>query len=335
MTTVRQTSSKRRDNERRNIIIKFVIMMVLGVVLFILATIAWFSTNTDTDSRGMGIATKADGFELSVSNSGSMAFPSLYPLLDSSIRGSDVTSTDGTHQIIRWRMADGDDELMPGSQGELQFTVTPADANLDYSISVTAYDAITHTESETVGEDLVETEVIDALTVICSDEGYTGNALAASTYLNNHILFFTGRHGTSIENYEYYGFISTKEQFELTLANGVGTIYWIWPNTFGQIALESSDTDYISGTPVLYSGASSYQDDRDKLTDYLTTNASDIFSGNESSYSSLITALYTARENSQDYRTEFNKLSEGYNTADQTIGKNVDYVLVHMIASQK
>ena len=326
MAILAKGHDKSHDDKRRDTVIKTVILLILAFIIFVLATIAWFTMNKSTTSAGMSVKAGNTGFELHVAD-GDIGYRDLYELIGLTPNDNTDTDSSAAGQMISWRMADGDSELKPGSEGVLEFTVTPAGTTLKYSLDLLAYTATTHVETE----DEVETEVIDALTEIPNDDSSAGEA-AAVDYINKHIMYFTHRTGTAQTGYTYSGFISDKADFELELTNGAGTIYWIWPNTIGQIMLESTDTSYITGVPVLdTTDSEQYSEDRAALTAYMKTNASSFFSGSDP-YSTLIDTLYTKRGNGQSYKTEFDLLSEGYNMADQTIGNHIDYVLIHLLA---
>ena len=328
--------------ERKKAIYNLILILTAAFVVLIgILTMAWFAKNMKTGMSGMNVSVDAGGFNLRVS-SGEIGFSNLHRFLDSSLTGNNgtITNESANGQVISWRFVDGDDMLMPGSQGVLEFDVVSNGGNIDhlkYKLAITGYVVTrSHTVTDnTDPENPIETEEIDELEEINASNGYTGAILNAVSYLNSHILFFTGRNGSSVEDYTYYGFIDDKESFELTLNNGAGKIYWIWPNTLGQIALDATDTNYISGVPVLYSGSATYSDDRTALITYLKEHQTGIFKGTETSYSSLVDDLYSKKGSNQPYKTEFDKLSEGYNSADQEIGNLIDYVLVHMIVDMR
>lgn len=319
-------------------LIKTTAMVILALVLLIFVGIAWFTMNENVGTNGMGVKAEADGFNLRV-GSGTIGFYDLYKYLDPSLTGNSGTVTTDSNggQVISWRLADGDTGVKPGSQGELKFDVLSngsGASDLEYNIQIAAYVASTHPErrSGTSGT-TIETEVVDGLREITSS-GSSGSELNALYYINSHVMFFTGRNGENKDNYKYYGFISNKDEFRLALQNGSGTIYWIWPNTFGQIALDAEDTEYITGTPVLYKNSETYATDRQALKAYMQEKENVFFSGTND-YSQLIDTLYEKRDNpgpsgAVSYRTEFEQLSEGYNAADQTIGSYVDYMMIHM-----
>ena len=329
-----KSAEEKRKQKKR--VVKLCLLMMLIAFVIVFAGIAWFAMNRETSTGGMSIKSKANGFELKVSGN-TIGFNDLYKHLDSNLTGNSgtITTTGEGGQVISWRMADGDDAVRPGSQGELEFEVISDRTDLSglkYSLMITSFEAETHVETTSDGlGGKISTEVVDNLHVIESP-AYSGAALNAASYFNGHVLFFTGRTGNSKDNYKYYGFINDKEDFQLALNNGSGIIYWIWPNTLGQITLDSTDVGYISGTPVLDSAASTYSTDRINLTAYLKSNSVSIFSGNEN-YSNLIDTKKKKKDGALSYKTEFDKLSEGYNAADQTIGNYVDYTLIHMIVN--
>lgn len=339
----KEEERERSENTHKRIV-KIGSLALFTLVIFIIASIAWFTMNRENETDGMNLQSENNGFDLQV-ESGTIGFEDLYEYLDDNLTGNSDTITNDLvgGQVISWRMSDGDESVRPGSQGELHFKVIPKGtdiSNLKYHLHLTAYSAETHIEYETDEFDnTTQNEIVDSLTEIISSN-YSGTILSAADYINNHVMFFTGRHGNTKENYEYYGFIDDKDDFTLELdEQGNGVIYWIWPNTFGQIALESTDTEYIKGSPVLYTGYEDYEDDRDNMTAYLKSNSEVVFSGLEN-YSNLIGTLYDKKDGTgaysgsgpQSYKTEFDKLSEGYNAADQTIGTYVDYILIEMKA---
>ena len=73
--------------------------------------------------------------------------------------------------------------------------------------------------------------------------------------------------------------------------------------------------------------------DREKITAYLSNNADIVFHGTANQdYSATLSTLYTKRQAEQDYRTEFDTMSDGYNAADQLIGGYIEYALVQLVA---
>lgn len=323
-------------------LIKTTAMVILALVLLIFVGIAWFTMNDNVGTNGLAVMAKSDGFELQV-GSGTIGYSDLYTYLGSGVTDywSDalITSNSSHGQMISWRFEDGDDQIQPGSQGVLHFRVISKGADisqLHYSMKIAAYVAETVPSTDEHGNP-TETETVIGLDEIIDSDDFDADEKNGAKFINTHVMFFTGRTGSTKETYKYYGYINDNEDFSVNLdQDGNGTIYWIWPNTFGQIALDFSDTGYIEGTPLLDSSQSSYLEDRTYMTAHLKKNGGwDVFSkelGASDYFSNLLDTLYTKRASGQSYIEEFFALSDGYNTADQTIGANVDYILLHMTA---
>lgn len=147
-------------------------------------------------------------------------------------------------------------------------------------------------------------------------------------------------------------------------------IYWTWPNTLGQIALKTNALDLRDGTPVVQetisTGTSSNPTDKALVLKYLKDNKDIVFKDLDTSAFSteeLIASMtdeqqtaYSALETDEekaeyleananidncvdnaidnaDTRKNFDFLSDGYNTADFSIGTILDYFLIEVSVS--
>lgn len=147
-------------------------------------------------------------------------------------------------------------------------------------------------------------------------------------------------------------------------------IYWTWPNTLGQIALKTNALDLRDGTPVVQettsTGTSSNPTDKALVLKYLKDNKDIVFKDLDTSVFSteeLIASMtdeqqtaYSTLETDEekaeyleananidncvdnaidnaDTRKNFDFLSDGYNTADFSIGTNLDYFLIEVSVS--
>ena len=346
--TILQPAAGKDDErkKRRSSLIKLLIMLVFSLVIWIFATIAWFSMNTSVGAEGMGVRANAQGFELRVSGEdeetqgAKIGYSDLYTYIDSSYSENTLLQTGAGHDTIRWRMAGSDDELKPGAQGELRFKIISSGANiaaLRYSLEIECYSATTELNLTTN-----EKEVKALTKILQTDSNMAQAKKDGAEHLKSHLLFFTDREGSSEADYRYSGFITDITNITLTPdANDEAVIYWIWPNTFGQIALDSSseaDRSYLSTGAVSVlkhsvcePSGTDVPNDRDKLTTYLKTN-SYVFKGNQT-YTTLLDTLYSKRGSSDNYQIEYEKLSGGYNAADLAIGQNIDYVSVLLNAT--
>lgn len=288
----------------------------------------------------MGVSVGTNGFDLEVSGS-NIGYSDLYTYLDDSSlnslgSSSGVTRTGNSHDTICWRIAGSDDKLKPGAQGELSFKIISSGANvntLKYSLEIECYSASTRTVNNI--------ESVTGLTkIVQTDQTISQDKKDGANYLKSHLMFFTSRTGNSESTWQYNGFITNINDFMLTPTATAtegeysATIYWIWPNTLGQIALNSSlpaDQTYLSSGVVSVLNSSGETNDRADITSYLKTKPY-IFKGSYT-YSTLIDDLYRKRAIPESYQLEYERLSSGYNAGDLAIGKNVDYVSVLLNAN--
>ncbi len=335
-----ESEEERRKQKKR--IVKLILLMTLIALIIVFASIAWFALNKMVGANTMAVEAADGGFEISVSNgNGQIGYSDLYSYIDDAgykDYSGLVTDTGENQDTVRWRLTGSNtkDELRPGTQGELSFSIVShgADINhLKYKLDLRCFTAATEMVDSTVDGKTVKVEHVTDLTEITSSTS-SQDEKDGKTYLNSHIMFFTDRTGTTESNYQYSGFISDISNFELTLdSNNSATIYWIWPKTFGQIALNSSNQSDAAhlGNNISVLNSTGETNDRTAVTTYLKTKS--IFRGNEISFfSGKIDDLYAHRAVPSDYSSEYTSLSAGYNAADLIIGKNVDYVLVMLTA---
>lgn len=360
--TILQPAAGKDDErkKRRSSLIKLLIMLVLSLVIWIFATIAWFAMNDTVGANGIGVRAGYKGFELRVDDENEstqgakIGYSLLYRFIPEAFRGSDYLETGLVGgDTIRWRMAGTDDKLRPGAQGELRFRIIPHGADierLNYSLDIKCYTAVTTTATTAAqaaggNAQTTTTAVTGAAAVVGLNEITPAQQAPknGANYLDSHLMFFTDRTGQSESTYQYNGFIADIGNFTLTpthiTADGAdyyeAVIYWIWPNTLGQIVLDSSDSGaaaYLGSDVVSILDQTGETNDRSDVTTYLKNR--DVFSGT-GDYSSLLDALNgkLAQNYAVDFHTEYDALSGGYNSADQIIGKTVDYVSVLLSAS--
>jgi len=329
-------SDERREQERKRklLLLKFGAMGILTAIIIIIGSIAWFTMSGEVKSNGTKASSSNNGFELQVDGTGEIGFLEFYQNLEAAFSGNTgtITNNEPNGQFVRWRMADGDDQLCPNAQGELRFKVISKGADISelrYNLQIRAF---VEKPSTVLVDGDTETTVLSRIEEITENNGSASEKLGAK-YLNGHILLFRARTVTS-GKYQYSGFIDDPTDFTLTLdSEGNAVIYWIWVNTFGQLALTANDTYYIKNNlPVLNSTGE--ENDRDLITDYLSDNVQSVFNGNQD-YVALLESLYEDRADNKDYHEQFDKLSSGYNSADQTIGGFIDYALVQLTAKPK
>lgn len=258
--------------------------------------------------------------------------------------------------------------LRPGSKGSFSFNIVPKSVGT-YTISfkpmLTGYYAEFNVDAETqaINPQSIKIEEGNYILQSLSDraaakneeyatETAAGNSSAANlaqkerdacvkaeTFLNGHILFFEacdeGYYSILRPINQSYSKTYTFTQTQVENHTPIPvTIYWIWPNTFGQFLLDDgnsrlhddamfdSSQDAINGvTP------------RQELINYICAHPGYYFESNNASIinsGSLPTFIQGARSSSPD---NLIALSNGYNNADQIIGENIQILLAEMTVS--
>ncbi|MBR5166410.1 MAG: hypothetical protein IKW87_12780 [Ruminococcus sp.] len=373
---------KEMKKRKKAALIKFGSLAVFAFIVWIFATISWFSSNTSVSGNGMGVSVGTGDYELRVSgnnlgaksytqsgtgnnatysnNSDILGFSSVFGKYTNGASGSSY-DTDGANPSIKWRLTPEyttkeDKGLGPGSEGVLTFSVVPkreGEINPSFSINLEGYVAPHQHKNENGSYRVDESD----LQKITSSSGEA--AQAGLSYLNGHILFFNHRDGagTTSNPYTYTGLLN-KNDFSLSdvlgsVQNGTpGTpievnIYWVWPNTFGQMVLTSNEnngrksiiTETNAGIATLNAVQSYVLDNVPNLLDLSVFNYPEGVTTNAEKTNSIKLKMATstgAEDNitysfaSQKAISNLNDLSSGYNNADQKIGTNINYVLISL-----
>ena len=296
-------------------------------------SLGWFSLGNQVSANGSSVSVATKNFELRVSE-GNIGYENLYTFIDLPITDSSATMTslaEGTDSII-WRIAGESDVLSPGSQGTLEFDIVLLTANIEdikFKLDFRCFTASI--------EEINDVEVVTGLSEITPTSSHSDEEKNGAILLSHHLMFFRNRTGNDESDYQYDGFIEDLSSFTLSpvqdaLEENVyhATIYWIWPNTVGQILLDSSnatDQGYLGEDVVSLLNSSGETNDRSHVKNYLKNNMLFYSSSSDLSYfGDLVDDLYTKRGLSETFQSEYDTLSAGYNTADLMIGMNVNYV---------
>ena len=183
---------------------------------------------------------------------------------------------------------------------------------------------------------------------------------AAARFVQGHILFFEEEGelpATNDEEYDdnyYYKKPIINRSFTYTEENAdegepfYVPIRWMWPNTLGQLALQTNANELRSGIPVVHQEVATSSNDKGKILTYLKTNQSSIFKGidhtklssaQQTEYAALATdaqkqayleSAVNAWIDAADVPDNFEILSSGYNSADYSIGSNIAYFLIEL-----
>ena len=381
-----QSQVNQDDEDRKKLLaarknlIRFGSLAVLAFVVWLFATIAWFSMNKSVTAGGGTVALATSDFEIRVSgtNKGVLSYTQsgigqaatytsqeIYNMAptDSYLKGltegvnssDDDYDTNDANSKIKWRLSGTPDEkgLGPDSQGELTFKVVPKrSGELDptFSLRLEGYVAADQKKNENGSYQVMQNKI----TPITSSSA--AEAQEGVMHLNGHILFFKNRtgEGTSASPYMYSGLLD-KDSIELMdivdpslLTNGTlnatvdtpidATIYWIWPNTFGQMVFDS--TENSGRNPV---GGTS--EARTEIQNYILDNPLAVFEESVFGFDDGTTdaakktairnmlatssgGTYAFSASTVNSGTNLATLTLGYNSADQKIGTNVNYVLL-------
>ena len=350
--TVDELAEKKKNQKKS--LIKMGAMGILTLILLIFSSLSWFTMNRDVSGSGMGIKSAGSQFELAVTgdNEGAKSYiqtgkgdaatydagtllndmeggievpngtSGSYSYIDdtenrTTSRGSFYTT--GTADTIKWRLSSEydatDDGVGPASCGEFTFYVIPkrtGSLEVTFSLELDGYSA-------DVKENDNETFNVSSLSLIESND----DAYESVTYLNSHILFFTGRtgSGTSANPYIYTGLVN-KDEFSMTFSNCTEdvlepvTLYWVWANTFADMTCIAQNTSLATDSVTI-----------SDLRDYVLSDPVSVLKGIGSEEA---VGYMTASEEFDESTAENNitALSYGYNKADQSIGSNIAYFLL-------
>lgn len=252
-------------------------------------------------------------------------------------------------------------DIGPNSTGELNLYIIPKkDGPIDAYINL---DIISF-KTVTVDNEVEFIEINDELT---TSQYLTAEQIAdckeAAEYLKGHIMFFEGL-SSSPASYSYVTPV-TNNVIHFHQDNAVKDtpykvpIYWTWPNTLGQIALKTNVNDLLDGIPVVQmttdTGPESNRTDKYKVLSYLKSKKDSVFkdldlvsgltAAQKAEYDALETdeqkAAYLKANTDVDLWIDnadtvkyFDLLSEGYNTADFTIGTNLNYFLIEVTVKE-
>jgi hypothetical protein len=133
-------------------------------------------------------------------------------------------------------ISDEDSGISPGSSGVVTFYVIPkktGSLTVKFKLKMTAYSENSDEQSSDDGE------------ITLSDITALDEDSEAAQYLKGHLLYFL-----SYENGVYSERI-TDDGFSITFKDAKAdeeqevNIYWVWPYSFGQMVLKSSDENLI------------------------------------------------------------------------------------------
>lgn len=310
---IEKAGSEDEKKKRRLLMLKIIPVAVLAFIL-IAVSLAWFTLDKALDLDSFGMKSVDQPFELKTVGSKDSLKAKILDDLGYSLVADESNITSDENNRIYWLL---DDEsgmkksIEPGSHGKLTFYVVPnqsGEMKIQFNIGLTGYTAV-----ENNGETAYEK---------VSDE-------TLEKFLNGHIMFFT-----DCKDGNYSGFLYDETLTRTFSDCEVGvpvpvTIYWVWPNTLGQILLTSTDEYLSSESGVLFADES---EERTSFADYITEHTDSYFK-TENGVSDADKAAIRKMLAGQTYDpSQLASLSSMYNNADETIGTSVSDLLVELTA---
>ena len=365
---------------KRAYLFKLVAMIVLAGIVVIFATIAWFSMNKDVGSSGMGVTTTTLPFDIATKGELVRNESYLRTVRPDYSEGTPETLTDKNNVAGEYHTAGNTDSLIlrfdptqvddpetvdvderylpdigPDSSGELSLYIIPKkDGVIDAYVDL---DIISF-KSVDVNDEEALIEIASGLNTVSS--GLTSEQISscqkAANYLKGHVMFFE-EISPSPSSYSYKkpvtdGRIHFHENNAVKGKAYKVNIYWMWTNTFGQIALKTNVNNLRNGVPVVQEttniGTEEQPTDKAVVLQYLKDNKDKVFADVDV-YENLNAEEKTEYDaktdeekidyandkidswiDSADTREYFELLSDAYNNADFTIGTNLNYFMIEV-----
>lgn len=349
------------------------IIVVAAFIVMIVASIAWFVSNTRVDATGVAIRPADMPFDLAAAGTGSSVSAdqgtyddllTVSPGASKEIEGKKYWSTDGSHTSICWAVTPesnmnntGEDGkptgIEPGSYGKMTFYIIP---NKDGPLKVTL--------------DLVLTgyQIADGKK---NEENVTKNDLTEVTdpslqqLLEGHVLLFAGYDeaagcykGWISRDAGEWSMKSDSETEAAVLESKSGkltwnntnakkdtaypvTIYWIWPERL-ESYLRKAD-GYSGKNPLLFpENPSSEENALSVLPENLFATMGEVEGDSSSNRyfrweDSVKFQEHVTKDTLSQIREKFNPalysmVAAYYDSADQYLGKNVQYVQLKLDA---
>lgn len=347
----RKSDEERKDRatlllERKKITFNLVLLLAASfVVLFAVITGAWFANNRTVTAENAPVSVADRGFELASSGSAvrhSTYWPNADANYDNGADGSgqvygtnetvSYKATGGTvHQVKQWLTSDNPDEAVePGSYGKMEFYVIPkqdGDITVQFTLSVRGF-------YEKDANNLVDIATLDSTNNNGLDQNQILTYQDALRYLQGHVFFFQTE-GDPNDATNAYCFKNPIENntFTLEIQNAVAdklypvTVFWIWPETIGQLVLKNNNSHLMEGIPVVENVTGAITGtDKEKVISMVKANKTNILKDLQAGNDHVNDMI-------DDAERYYSMLDNWYNLADQSIGEYVDYFMVEVNAT--
>ena len=318
------------------------LLTLLFLILYLHFSYGWFAKNDAVTGEGMQVSAQDESFfELAVRQRGAAAGDDLdqrTPYADDSLiiqmlgreeyggyEKLGITSNEHAaifcHLVNENPHEENSEDLAPGAYGYISFDIAlTGSCDCDFDIDLSFFPLGVTTGG--IPTPIVDPDETDP------DVTAEQEALLAELrdLLSGHVLFYRSR--SALVNGGYYyadRLIDDSFVFELPAtpdytADGKNyytvNIYWIWPATFGQLALPNGDERVH--THSVYNN----ETERGEILTFISANPDRFFRGLEGNNNFQSSGGRSWED------LNFIALSEGYNRADQLIGDKTQFLIV-------
>ena len=271
-------------------------LFVLALVIILFASLAWFAANNRVGGTSSAISAKAARYSISGPADGQAG---KYDGKVASLESNDSLNVSATYNLNNFTSGGS---LRPGSYGELQVTVTP------------------------VAGDVRDITLTIERNIALRTSATTANTDALANLFRGHILFFRGRDENgyysdpvlddklTIEASEFCAGSSSTTTVPVTI-----TLYWIWPSQFSSYVL----TGQINYSKNLF--ASTTGTGYSELLAKINESGGWFFSSTEG----------IPEVKSDMSSADLETCAEAYNTADEVLGTNAEYLQIRFLGAEK
>lgn len=307
---------EQRLQDQKKRLFKIGSLLVILMVMFIFASIAWFTMSREVDTGGMGMETSSPTYEISpIENGSNGKYYDYYSIIHAQ----------SSEDALVWKMTNdsnmnnysvNDEGIEPKSHGKISFIVTPKveqQIELTFELEIIGYLCTSNEGSGSSGTEDV------TLSLVTSE--------SVKNYLNGHILLFEDyEEDEGYEDGKYSGPITSnanmkrvfKKYFQGKNIGEQVDVYWVWPEHLSNL-VNAYDGTSVSKKPFLDINS----DDYEAVLNNIITYPQYYLKGNPSD--PLMNNL-TEQKIKDDYIT----YAGLYDGADNDIGTGVNYILVRL-----
>ena len=346
------------QKKRKKKLVKTGSILTLISIVMVFATRSWFTMSREVSGTGANMTADDLPFELAVTgeNIGAISYTksgSTYSSISLNDMVGGIGAEDGDYDTYKlsgvdttlysainsdtiiWRLTDTYDAkadgIGPDSSGSLSFYIIPRTEDgftIKCSLQLDGYTAYVSKNIEEEDTTHDGTFSVSNLSLIKN----TDSKYNAVNYLNRHMLFFKGGAKGSYTN------LLDKDGFEISFTDEEITknvpikitVNWIWPKTFAQMACIAESGDIATNSETISEIRKYIVDDPEKLFDSNTISQADALLKMADAFTDDETDETTYTFNTTKAENNLVDLSNGYNVADSSIGKNIQYFLLRL-----